>query len=311
MVQFALRRVVAAIPLLFGAAVVTFVMLHLIPGDPALVLLGGHGTPAQIRSLDFQLGLNKPLIVQFGYYLLNVAHGNLGTSYTNHVSVAYEITTQGIYTLQLTAGSLFVALAVGLPIGLLAGTRPGSWLDRIGVSVAVLGVAVPYFWLALVLIIVFGVDLGWLPVLGVGGPASLVLPCVTLGIGFSAFTARLLRSSLISTYQQPFVQYAASMGLSRNRILFGSVVKYASGPVLTAIGLQLGVLLSGAAATEVIFARPGLGSLVVHAILDKDIPTVQGMVLTIAVLYIVINLLVDLAKGVIDPRVRLEWAGGN
>lgn len=307
MLQYSVRRIVAAIPLLLGASFVSFVILHLIPGDPARVLLGTQAPAAEVDALRRQLGLDRPLVVQYVVYIGNLLHGNLGTSYLNQQTVASEIGQQGLYTLQLTVGALFVALLVGVPVGLVAGVRPGSWMDRVGMSIAVLGVAVPYFWLALLCIIFFGVDLKVLPVLGTGGPAHLVLPCVSLGIGYSAFTARLLRASLIDAYRQPFVQFSRAMGLPGARILFRSILKYASGPVVTALGLQLGNLLSGAAATEIIFGRAGLGSLTVHAILAKDIPTVQGMILFIAAVYIVINLLVDIFKGVIDPRVRLEW----
>jgi peptide/nickel transport system permease protein len=307
MLQYSLRRIIAAIPLLLGASLVSFVILHLIPGNPARVLLGTQATPAQVAALTHQLGLDRPIVVQYIVYVGNLLHGNLGTSYLNQETVVSEIAQQGAYTLQLTVGALFVALLVGVPIGLVAGTRPGSWMDRVGMTIAVLGVAVPYFWLALLFIIFFGVDLRILPVLGTGGPSHLVLPCVSLGIGYSAFTARLLRASLIDAYRQPFVHFSRAMGLPGSRILFRSILKYASGPVVTALGLQLGNLLSGAAATEIIFGRAGLGSLTVHAILAKDIPTVQGMILFIAAVYIVINLLVDIFKGVIDPRVRLEW----
>lgn len=305
MARFIFTRILLAIPVLLGVSMITFGTLYLIPGDPAHVLLfGTNATPQQVEQLRRQLGLTESLPVQYLHYLGRLIHGNLGTSYINEVSVASEITSRLLNTLELAAGALVVALAVGIPTGLVAGTHPDTWIDRFATSGAVLGVAIPYFWLALILVDVFAVDLRLLPSLGVGGFDAIILPSVALGWGFAAMLARLLRGGLIATYQQPFVTAARARGLSRARILATTVSRNACGPMVAALGLQIGQMLAGAVAIEVIFGRSGLGSLLYNAISSKDIPTVQGGVLFIAVVYVVLNLLVDVLKVIIDPRAR-------
>lgn len=299
------RRLLLAVPVLLGVSVITFATLHLIPGDPARTLLfGTNATPQQVAALRAQLGLNRPLPVQYWGYLDRLLHGNLGQSYVNQVPVASEIAQRLPSTFELALAALVVALAIGIPTGLLAGTRPGTWLDRAATSGAVLGVAIPYFWLALLLVLVFSVELGLVPSLGVGGFTSMILPAIALGWGFAAMTARLLRAGLINVYAQPYVTAARARGLSGRRILATTVLRNACGPMVAALGLQIGQLLAGAVAIEVIFGRTGIGSLLFNAISGKDIPTVQGGVLFLAVVYVALNLIVDVAKAIIDPRTR-------
>ena len=299
------RRLLLAVPVLVGVSVITFATLHLIPGNPAQTLLfGTDATPQQVAALTRQLGLDRALPVQYWEYLVRVLHGNLGESYINQVPVATEIAQRVPSTIQLAAAALAVALVIGVPAGLVAGTRPGGWLDRIATGGAVLGVAIPYFWLALVLVLVFSVKLGLVPSLGTGGPASLILPAVALGWGFAAMIARLLRAGLIDARAQPYVTAAQARGLSAGRVLATTVLRNACGPVVAVLGLQIGQLLAGAVAIEVIFGRAGLGSLLFNAISSKDIPTVQGGVLFIAVIYVALNLVVDVLKAIIDPRTR-------
>jgi len=303
--RFILTRVLLAIPVLLGVSIITFATLYLIPGDPAHILLfGTNATPAQVQHLREQLGLTQSLPVQYIHYLGRLLHGNLGTSYVNQQTVASEITSRLPNTLELALGALVVALLVGIPTGLLAGTHPGSWIDRVATAGAVLGVAIPYFWLALILVLVFAVDLRLVPSLGVGGLDAMILPSVALGWGFAAMIARLLRGGLIATYQRPYVTAARARGLSSTRILATTVSRNACGPMVAALGLQIGQMLAGAVAIEVIFGRSGLGSLLFNAISSKDIPEVQGGVLFIAVVYVVLNLLVDILKVLIDPRTR-------
>jgi peptide/nickel transport system permease protein len=300
-----LRRLLLAIPVLLGVSVITFASLHLIPGNPAQTLLfGTNATPQQVEALTQQLGLNRPLLVQYFHYLGQLLHGNLGQSYINQVPVATEIAQRLPSTFELAVAGLVVALLIGIPAGLLAGIRPGSWVDRVATSGAVLGVAIPYFWLALLLVLIFSVELGLVPSLGVGGFTSMILPAIALGWGFAAMIARLLRAGLVDVYSQPYVAAARARGLSEQRILATTVLRNACGPMVAVLGLQIGQLLAGAVAIEVIFGRAGLGSLLYNAITSKDIPTVQGGVLFLAVVYVALNLIVDVLKAIIDPRTR-------
>jgi peptide/nickel transport system permease protein len=305
LITLIVRRLMLAIPVLLGVSIITFATLHLIPGDPARTLLfGTDATPQQVAALRQQLGLNRPMPVQYWEYLGRLLHGDLGQSYINQMPVASEI-AQGLpSTFELAFAALVVALAIGVPAGLIAGTRPGTWLDRAATSGAVLGVAIPYFWLALVLVLVFSVELRLVPSLGVGGFDSMILPAIALGWGFAAMIARLLRAGLVSVYSQPYVAAARARGLSGRRILATTVLRNACGPMVAVLGLQIGQLLAGAVAIEVIFGRTGIGSLLYNAITNKDIPTVQGGVLFLAVVYVALNLVVDVLKAIIDPRTR-------
>jgi peptide/nickel transport system permease protein len=305
LITLMLRRLLLAIPVLLGVSVITFASLHLIPGNPAQTLLfGTNATPQQVEALTQQLGLNQPLPVQYFHYLGQLLHADLGQSYINQVPVASEIAQRLPSTFELAVAGLVVALLIGIPAGLLAGIRPGSWVDRVATSGAVLGVAIPYFWLALLLVLVFSVKLGLVPSLGVGGFTSMILPAIALGWGFAAMIARLLRAGLVDVYSQPYVAAARARGLSEQRILATTILRNACGPMVAVLGLQIGQLLAGAVAIEVIFGRTGLGSLLYNAISGKDIPTVQGSVLFIAVIYVALNLIVDVLKAIIDPRTR-------
>ena len=302
------RRLAISVPVLVGVTVLVFLILHLIPGDPAQIMLfGSRPTPQQIEQLRSQLGLNRPLPVQYWLYLERVGHGDLGQSFITGRPILDEIAQRLPDTLELTLAAMLVAVVIGMPLGIVGGVRPGSWADRLGSGFAVLGVAVPYFWFALVLILLFAVDLRLLPSLGEGSWNAILLPALSLGWGLSAIIARLLRNNLVEIYQQPYMQVARAKGLSERMLLYRHALKNALIPVVTILGLQFGNVLSGAVVVEVIFGRPGIGSYLVQAIQAKDIPVVQSVVLFIAVIYILINLLVDLAYGVLDPRIRLSW----
>jgi peptide/nickel transport system permease protein len=302
------RRLTIAVPVLFGVTILVFLILHLIPGDPAQILLfGSRPTPQQVAQLRAQLGLDQPLPVQYLLYLGRLAHGDLGQSFITNRPVAEEIAQRLPDTLQLTFAAMLVAVLIGMPVGIIGGVRPGSWADRLSSGFAVLGVAVPYFWFAVVLVLIFAVDLRLLPSLGEGSWDSIILPAVSLGWGLSAIIARLLRNNLVEIYRQPYMQVARAKGLSERTVLYAHALKNALIPVVTILGLQFGNVLSGAVVVEVIFGRPGIGSYLVQAIQAKDIPAVQSIVLMIAVVYILINLVVDLAYGFLDPRIRLSW----
>lgn len=308
MLNFIARRLLLAIPVLLGVSILVFLVLYLIPGDPAQILLfGSSPTPEQVEQLRQQLGLDQPLPVQFVGFLGRIIRGDLGESYMTGQKVASEIWSNAGPTFVLTFAAMGVGVVIGVPVGIASGVRPGSWLDRIGTAFVVLGTSVPFFWLALVMILIFAVDLGWLPSLGTGSPQALVLPAVALGWNLAAIIARLLRNSLIDIYLQPYIRVARAKGLSGRAILVHHALKNALIPVVTILGLQFGNLVAGAVVIEVIFGRNGIGSYLVQAITAKDIPAVQGVVLFVAVLYIVVNLIVELVYGLLDPRIRRGW----
>jgi peptide/nickel transport system permease protein len=306
--NFIARRLLLAIPVLLGVSILVFLVLYLLPGDPAEILLfGSSPTPEQVEQLRQQLGLDQPLPTQFVHFLGRVLHGDLGQSYVTSQTVASEIWSNAGPTFVLAFAAIGVGLVIGVPVGIVSGVRPGSWWDRIGTAFVVLGTAVPFFWLAIVLILIFAVDLGWLPSLGTGSPQALVLPAVALGWNLAAVITRLLRNSLVDIYLQPYIRVARAKGLSGRAILVRHALKNALIPVVTILGLQFGNLVAGAVVIEVIFGRNGIGSYLVQAITAKDIPAVQGVVLFVAVLYIIVNLLVELVYGFLDPRIRRGW----
>lgn len=308
MLSFVGRRLLAALPVLIGVTFLVFAMLRLIPGDPAQILLfGSSPTPARVAELRTTLGLDRPFFLQYALSLGRVVTGDLGYSYVSNASVGSEILQRVPYTLNLTGFAMLVALLVGIPTGMAAGLRPGSAVDRLATGASVLGLAVPSFWLAQLLVLLFAVKLGLLPALGVGGSVALVLPALSLGLGFAAIITRMLRSSLIEVYQQPYMLVARAKGLSSWRMLTRHALRNAASSVVTIVGLQIGNLIAGAIAIEVIFGRPGLGSYLVARIQQKDIPSIQGIVLFVAIVYLLVNMLVDLTHATLDPRIRQGW----
>lgn len=309
MLGFALRRLLIAVPLLVGVSLLVFLILRLIPGDPAQILLfGSNPTPDTVAALRHQLGLDQSGVAQYWIYLQRLLRGDLGYSYVTNSPVISEIGSRLPYTINLALAALGVAVVLGFVTGVLAGMWPGSPLDRIATVVSVLGLAVPYFWLAQLLVLIFAVRLGWFPALGLGSPKAIVLPALSLGLGFAAIITRLLRSSLIEVYQQPYLLVARAKGMAPLRLLTRHAMRNAVGSTVTVVGLQIGNLFGGAVAIEIIFGRPGLGQYLVSSIQQKDIPAIQGIVLFVAVVYIGVNLLVDITHGVLDPRVRRAWA---
>ncbi len=303
--MFVLRRLATAVPVVLGITVVAFLLIHLTPGDPAKVILfGSNATPAQLAELRRQLGLDEPWWQQYLTFLGQLLHGDLGTSYLTHNSVAYELVTRAPSTLILTGSAMLVAVVIGVPLGMVAGVWPGSVLDRIARAVSFLGVAIPYFFLALLMVLLFSITLGWLPAIDDGSPAGLVIPAVSLGWGYAAILTRLIRGRVIEERQSEYVKSARARGAGEWRVMLRHVLRNSSTAVITTIGLQFGNILTGAAITEVIFGRPGLGSFLATAITNKNIPVVQGAVVVIGVAYVLINLVVDLVVGAVDPRTR-------
>jgi ABC-type dipeptide/oligopeptide/nickel transport system permease component len=295
------------LPTILLTTLVVFLMLQLIPGDPASIYLGeNQATPERLEQIREQLGLNRPLYVQYGDFVLRAARGDLGRSVQTNRPVIQEITDRLPNTIILAVSSMALAIIFGITLGMLAGLNQNSWLDTILMLAALAGVSIPVFWLGLLLILLFAVQLGWLPATGQGGWNSLILPAVTLAALSTATLARLVRASMIEVLNQDYLQTSRAKGLQQVAIVLRHALPNALIPVVTVIGLQFGNLLSGAVITETVFARSGLGKLVVDSIQNKDFPTVQGVILVLATIYVVVNFVVDLSYAVIDPRIRLQ-----
>jgi len=300
------RRILAVVPVLFGVTLAVFSMLFLVPGDPVKIMLAEFvTTPEQIARMRAQLHLDEPVLVQYGRFVGNALRGDLGVSIRSRRPVAAEIRENIGSTGQLALASMVVAIGLGVPLGLLAALGRNSWLDVAAMVVALLGVAMPSFWLGFLLIFVFSLHLGWLPATGGGDLLHLVMPAVALGMIAAAIIARLTRSSMLEVLGQDFVRTARAKGLGGWIVIVRHALRNALIPVVTVFGLQFGNLLAGAVIVETVFSRPGLGRLIVGGILAKDFPLVQGTVLFVAAAYVLINVMVDVAYAYVDPRIRI------
>ncbi len=307
MTRYIEQRVLLMLPTVLFTTLVVFLMLQLIPGDPASIYLGeNQATPERLQQIREELGLNRPLYVQYGDFLLKAVHGDLGRSVQTNRPVIQEIADRLPNTIILAVVSMALAIGFGITLGVLAGLNQNSWLDTALMLAALAGVSIPVFWLGLLLILLFAVQLGWLPATGQGGWNSLILPAITLAALSTATLARLVRSSIIEVLHQDYLQTSRAKGLPQVSIVLRHALPNALIPVVTVIGLQFGNLLSGAVITETVFARAGLGKLVVDSIQNKDFPTVQGVILVLATIYVIVNFVVDLSYAVIDPRIRLR-----
>ena len=305
MLTWILQRVLAVIPVLFGVTLAVFSMLFLVPGDPVKMMLAEFVTnPDQVAQMRAQLHLDEPVLKQYGRFVANAVRGDLGTSIRSRRPVTTEIGENVASTAQLAVAAMLVAIAVGVPLGLLAALSRNSWLDVASMGTALLGVSMPSFWLGLLLIFVFSLHLAWFPATGGGDLHHLVLPAITLGTIAAAIIARLTRSSMLEVLGQDYVRTARAKGLGGFSVVVRHALKNALIPVITIFGLQFGNLLAGAVIVETVFSRPGLGRLIVGGILNKDFPLVQGTVLFVATVYVLINVLVDVAYAYADPRIR-------
>ncbi len=292
-------------PVLLGVSLLVFSMLHLVPGDPVRLMLSEfQTTPEQIERLRSQLHLDEPLPLQFGRFVWDASHGDLGTSIRTRRPVAVEIADNLPSTLQLALAGLVVAGVLGVTLGIVAAVNQRSSIELGSMLLALLGVSMPSFWLGLLLIFLFSLRLRIFPATGGGDLLHLILPAVTLGLGAAAILARLTRSSMLEVLRQEYVTTARAKGLLEWVVITRHALKNALIPVVTVFGLQFGKLLAGTFVVETVFARPGLGRLVIDGILNKDLPVVQGVVLVVATAYVVVNLLVDLSYGLLDPRIR-------
>jgi peptide/nickel transport system permease protein len=310
--RYALVRLVHLLPVLLVASIAVWLLIYLIPGDPALALLGPDVTPEQLQRARARMGLDQPWPVQYALWLGRVLEGDLGVSYLNGLPVRTMLAQRVPVTLQLTLGSLVVALLVAAPLGILSAVRPRSWIGRAAAGYNALAMAVPTFWLGILLVLLFGLYLRWLPTSGfvpiweepVRALRFLVLPAATLGAYVSAVLARFTRSALLETLGQDYVRTARAKGVGEPGVVGRHALKNALIPVVTVLGLQFGAFMGGAVITEAIFDYPGLGRMLLQAILTRDYTVVQGTILFVVSAFVVINLLTDLAYAFLDPRIR-------
>ncbi|HEY7167241.1 MAG TPA: nickel ABC transporter permease [Candidatus Binatia bacterium] len=303
MKRYLVQRLVALIPTVWGAITVVFFLIHLVPGDPVDVMLGETAGAVDREELRLALGLNRPVLDQYGHFLRGVLHGDLGVSISQQTAVAAVIAARVPATLQLTAGAMIFGVVMSLPLGLLAAANKGSWIDRFALVFSLAGLSMPNFWLGPLFMILFAIQFGWLPVSGIGGLDHLILPALTLGLGMAALLTRIVRASLLQTVAEDYVRTARAKGLSERLVWVKHTLRNALLPAITIVSLQFGSLLAGAVITETIFSWPGIGRLTVQAIQMRDYPLVQGCVLVIAVAYVIVNVLGDLLYRLADPRI--------
>jgi peptide/nickel transport system permease protein len=304
--RYLIRRLLLTIPVLLGVATLVFSLIHFIPGDPAQAMLGEGAAPEDVAQLRERLGLDRPLLVQYGSFLQGLLRGDLGVSLRNDQPVTQQIIERMPATAELALASMAVAVLIALPLGIIAAVWRGTVVDHSAMTLSLVGISVPNFWLGPLLAIVFAVELGWLPVGGRGTVAHLVLPSLTLGAALAAILARMTRASLLEELREPYVLAARAKGVSRSRAVLHHAFRNSLIPIVTILGLQFGVVLTGAVITETIFAWPGIGRLLIQSISFRDYPTVQGCVLLIAVTYVGVNLITDLTYGFLDPRIRVD-----
>ena len=306
MFSFVARRLLLAIPTLFGVLVVVFLLLYIAPGDPVMEMVGERADAETIARLRAELRLDDPVPVQFAHYIGGVLTGDLGTSYITGRPIARDILERFPKTLQLATAAMLLAAALGITIGVLSARRPGSAFDRLAMGGAYLGISFPVYWVGLILILVFAVGLRWLPPSGFGRLEYLVLPALALGTRSIAFLARMTRSAMLEVLGSDFVRTARAKGLRERVVLARHALRNAMIPIITVLGLDFGYYLTGSILTETIFSWPGIGRYVVNAIARRDLPAIQGSVLFLSVVFVLVNLLTDLLYAKADPRVRYD-----
>jgi peptide/nickel transport system permease protein len=312
MFTYIIRRILATIPVMAVVAVFVFALLHLSPGDPAAIIAGDTATVADIARIRAQLGLDQPIYIQFGGWLWRLMQGDLGISIFTNLPVAKLVQQRLEPTLALTISTLIFSVVVSIPMGVIAAWKAGSWIDRSVMVFAVIGFSVPVFVLAYILIYVFAISADWLPVQGYVSITDglrpflshLVLPSLALGMVYTALIARITRASMLDVLAQDYIRTAQAKGLANEQVLIGHALKNAAVPIATIIGIGVALLISGVVVTETVFAIPGLGRLTVDAILRRDYPIIQGIILIFSGAYVLVNLLVDLSYTLIDPRIR-------
>ena len=306
MLRYFVRRVLLAVPVLLGVATLVFSLIHLVPGDPAQAMMGDGASPQDVAELRKSLGLDQPLLTQYGAFLRNAIKGDLGKSFRTGQPVTTMIVERIPATAELAVAAMIIAVLIAIPLGVVAAVWRGTAVDYSAMTFALAGVSIPNFWLGPLLAIVFAVELGWLPVSGRGTLGHLVLPAFSLGLALAAILARMTRASLLDEIGELYVRAARARGVSNTAAISRHALRNSMVPLLTIIALQFGAVLTGAVITETIFAWPGIGRLLIQSIGFRDYPMVQGCILLIAVTYVSVNLITDLMYGVLDPRIRYE-----
>lgn len=314
--KYILKRLLLMIPILIGVTFIVFFIMSLTPGDPAAVILGDQATAEALEAMREELGLNKPLVVRYGNFLWDLVHGDLGISYRNRIPVWPQIIDKFPNTVVLAIAGILVALVIGIPVGIISAKKQYTKLDNISMVLSLIGVSMPNFWLGLLLSLLFALKLGWLPSQGMGQGfipllRSLVLPALTLGTGVAATVARMTRSSMLEVIRQDYISTARAKGVAEGEITRRHMLRNAMIPIVTAVGLQFGVLLGGAMLTETIFSWPGLGRLMVESINSKDIPMVLGATVFLAMMFSIVNLIVDIIYAFVDPRIKSQYKKAN
>ncbi len=307
-----LRRLMATVPVMVVVAIAVFGLLHVTPGDPAVIIAGDYATAEDVARIRGRLGLDRPFLTQVEIWLSNVAHGDLGTSIFSGLPVTTLIRQRAEATVSLTVLAMLISIGLGVPLGVLAAWKKGSSLDRVVMVLAVSGFSMPVFWLGFILVYVFAISVPWLPVQGYQPLASgvwpclrhLILPAVTLSVVYMALIARMTRASMLGVLGEDYIRTAFAKGLTPGGVLVRHALKNASLPVVTIIGIGFALLIGGAVVTESVFALPGLGRLTVDAIVRRDYPVIQGVILVVSAVYVLINVVVDLLYVVLDPRIR-------
>ena len=306
MLQYVIKRLFSTIPVLLGISLLLFFMLRMLPGDPAQVLAGQMATPEEIENIRNQLGLNEPIHIQYGKFLTRLVQFDLGRSARTQNPVTGEVWARLPNTVLLAVVAITLACVFGIPAGIISAVRPYTWMDYLVTSAALFGISMPVFWLGLMLVVIFSVMLHWLPAGGTGSWQHVVLPSVTLASFVVAFIARMTRSTMIEVLSQDYTTTARSKGLKEEVVIIKHALKNALIPIITVVGLQFGLLLGGAVLTETVFAWPGIGRLIVDSILARDYPMIQGTILIFGLLYIMVNLVVDLIYAYVDPRIHYD-----
>jgi len=302
--QYIIRRLLIMIPVLLGVSLIIFTMVRVIPGDPAIIMACPHANKEQVDQIRASLGMDRHPVVQYFSFLGDLLQGDLGRSTRTGLPVTREIMARFPNTVVLALTAIILASLVGVLTGIIAGVKQNSIFDHISMMIALFGLSMPVFWLGLMLMLLFSIQLGWLPSVGAESWKHLILPAITLGANSTAIIARMTRSSMLEVIRLDYVRTARAKGLTEKMVIWRHALKNALIPVVTVIGLQTGTLLGGAVLTEIVFAWPGIGRLLVEAILSRDYPVVQGVVLLVATLFIMINLIVDLLYSYLDPRIR-------
>jgi len=304
--QFILSRILSAIIVIFGVVLIVFLLIHLVPGDPIEVLLGDSPTMADREQLRHSLGLDQTILTQFIQYINRLLHFDLGESIHSGRAISEVLIPRILPTVYLTMASLIVAILIAFPLGVISALKKNTIFDQLAIAVSLIGVSIPNFLMGPILILIFSISLGLLPVNGNDSISSIILPALTLGTALAAILSRMIRSSLLDTLNMDYIRTAKAKGLSKYQMIINHALRNALLPVVTIIGLQFGALLGGAVITEMIFSWPGLGQLTIESIQKRDYPVVQACMLLITTTYVVVNTLTDVAYAALDPRIRLQ-----